>query len=68
MYVSARFKSFVKIDDDKPYATPFATSTASSKLRTVMITSTGPKISSRAIAISGVTRSNTVGAMKQPWS
>ena len=41
-----------------------AISTASSSVSYGMIDSTGPKISSRAIVMSGVTLENTVGRTK----
>jgi len=63
---STKRKSFagspVKIDDDRPNCTPFATSIASSKPFTRMTETTGPKISSWAMRVCALTWSNTVGS------
>ena len=45
----------------------FALVTASSGVRKVIVVSTGPKISSRAIRIDGVALVKIVGAMKKPF-
>ena len=52
---------------ERPYALLLALVTASSGVRKVMVVSTGPKISSRAIRIDGVASVKIVGAMKKPF-
>jgi hypothetical protein len=48
----------------RPYIESLARAIASSTSTKSMAASTGPKISSRAIVIAGVTSANTVGCMK----
>ena len=52
---------------DSPYAELLALVTASSGVRKVIMVSTGPKISSRAIRIDGVASVKIVGEMKKPF-
>ena len=54
----------MKIDEDRPNSTPFATSIASSNPSTRMTDTTGPKISSWAMRVWAFTWSNTVGSTK----
>ena len=53
---------------DSPYGVLLALATASSGVRKVIVVSTGPKISSRAIRIDGVASVKIVGATKKPCS
>ena len=53
---------------DRPYSESLANSMASSSVEYVVMESTGPKISSRNMVISGVTSANTVGRTKKPLS
>ncbi len=48
--------------DSSPYSERFTSSTASRSLRMVEIGTTGPKVSCRAISMSSVTPSRTVGS------
>ena len=50
----------------KPYAVALASPTASSSLSAGRMAVTGPKISSRTMAMSGVTPSKMVGGMNSP--
>jgi hypothetical protein len=54
----------VKIEVVRPYSTPFAKASASSRFFAVDIDSTGPKISSLKIRIFGSTLSKMVGSTK----
>ena len=58
---NARFTSRVKIDDERPYRTLFASADGLLERRTGMSAVVGPKISSCAIRISGSTSAKTVG-------
>jgi hypothetical protein len=65
---TARPMSDVHTHAFSPYRVPLAISTASSSESKLSTDSTGPKISSCAIRMSGVTRSKIVGSTKNPPS
>ena len=58
---SARLMFSVHTEAARPYGVLFASATASSGVRKVMLTSTGPKISTCAIVLDGWTFVNSVG-------
>jgi hypothetical protein len=58
--------SFVQTPAARPYGVSLARAIASSRSANSMAASTGPKISSREIVISGVTSAKTVGLTKYP--
>ena len=60
--VSAELMSLVQIPADRPYIVEFAISMAWSRVSKVRTDRTGPKISSRAIDMSGWTPAKTVGS------
>ena len=61
-----RARSWVKTYETSPYSVSLASRTASSSVSKVEIASTGPKISSRRIALPGATSDTTVGAKNVP--
>ena len=63
---SARTLSVLHTPADRPYSLSFAIATASSSSRWVSTTSTGPKISSRAMRMSLVAPVRIVGATQCP--
>ena len=58
---SARPMSRLQIEPDNPYGEALARRSASSSVSNGMTPTTGPKISSRAIVMSGAMLSNTAG-------
>ena len=58
----ARVRSFVQIATSSPYGEAFTRSIASAAVRKDSAAMTGPKTSSRAMRMSGVTWSYRVGA------
>jgi len=58
---SARLIDSLHTDAARPYGVLFASATASLGVRNVMVTSTGPKISTCAIVDDGCTFVNRVG-------